>query len=112
MIQSNELRIGNYIKYGEKTFTVLEISSDDVLVNTNRGKIKFGIKDIEPIPLTEKWLLKFDFKKGIKGFWFMGGVEYNTKKQILEGFGHCEIKSVHQLQNLYFALTNEELKIK
>lgn len=32
--------------------------------------------------------------------------------QITEGTNDVEIKYVHQLQNLYFALTNEELTIK
>ena len=80
----------------------------------------------EPIPLTEEWLLKFgwvwneemkayekypngdarmDLEKMIGGSYRM--FNYVLKALIAERIWH-----VHQLQNLYFALTNEELTIK
>jgi hypothetical protein len=52
------------------------------------------------------------FKQGLRGFWFKDGIEYNPKKHILAGFGYCEIKSLHQLQSLYFGLTGNELTWK
>jgi hypothetical protein len=81
----------------------------------------------EPIHLTEEWLLKFGFEKkdveigyGINdimveyeldgysftqdntGKWYLLHYNWNTE----------HFKYVHQLQNLYFALTGEELTIK
>lgn len=74
--------------------------------------------DIEPIPLTETWLLEFGFKtQGIRisKDWFY--LWYDDKKivfalaEIQEETGaYLVMKYVHQLQNLYFALTGEELK--
>src|SRR5690606_20187688 len=87
----------------------------------------------EPIPLTEEWLLKFGFKKDTKGsvsIQFNYGVNPITKDYMMQLIwlktipdyeleecpfyknGHFKIKHVHQLQNLYFSLTGEELKLK
>lgn len=76
----------------------------------------------EPIPLTEEWLERLGFedlpdwlnewKKDI--YWlnevgetFQLGIGVTTPK-----WQRTQIKYVHQLQNLYFALTGEELEIK
>lgn len=70
----------------------------------------------EPVPLSEQWLLKFGFEKdgscytwelnefGIDCFAHVKGFFFQSKT--------CEIKYVHQLQNLYHALTGEELVLK
>lgn len=73
--------------------------------------------EFEPFPLTEEWLERFGFekiqmsiptayktkdgfriKKDQRGYW----MQYK--------YGMTIIKHVHQLQNLYFALTGEELQ--
>ncbi|WP_131828098.1 hypothetical protein [Elizabethkingia anophelis] len=71
-----------------------------------------------PIHLTEEWLVKLGFEKsdslsnctkttnGYK-FDFAGG-----EVLYLDSVRLKHIKYVHQLQNLYFALTGEELTIK
>jgi hypothetical protein len=131
----NELRIGNFINcvFSTRHCEVVEITTDDL-------KLKNGYADysqIEPIPLTEEWLLKFGFEKeyfygdDAKFIWWQlndFGLEiFNTNKEqgrtSIEskdvGFfyepmymDYIEIKHVHQLQNLYFALTGEELTLK
>lgn len=81
----------------------------------------------EPIPLTEEWLNKFGFEKESKNHWNIINPEYTTNwfyvlmkegkyfipyrwgKQVT---GDRYMIYVHQLQNLYFALTGEELTIK
>jgi hypothetical protein len=98
------------------------------------------IQNIKPIPLTEEWLLKFGFEKPvyinvglrfkwIKGkfglvqiFWKDTDIDSNedfalwkTPSGELNCYAHGEvpkIKYVHQLQNLYHALTGEELELK
>ena len=74
----------------------------------------------KPIPLTEEWLVKFGFKiegktwgntnysKDFSGIWLQDRGEL-YKCTISNGNKHIEIRYVHQLQNLYFALTGEEL---
>lgn len=80
------------------------------------------IEYIKPISITERWLLDFGFKdkrdfyeKGklsilsanLKDYYPNGRVYYNSWA-IME----IQPKYVHQLQNLYFILTNEELILK
>jgi hypothetical protein len=79
--------------------------------------------DIEPIPLTEEWLLKLGFKRIKKGIgWdkLSDGklilVEVPTNKGNIVAFNYDAdkynyLKYVHQLQNLYFALTGVELQL-
>lgn len=88
----------------------------------------------KPIPLTEEWLVRFGFEK-IKSHdfgdyeyhKFINGSEYlvwftdysisigGSRAEISKGLCYssdCIIKYVHQLQNLYFALTGQELELK
>ena len=69
---------------------------------------------IKPIPLTEEWLLKFGFKKDNNFTWVNLEMELMQRE---DGFwiwlgADLYLEHVHQLQNLYFALTGEELIIK
>ncbi len=76
------------------------------------------------IPLTEEWLIKFGFEKTNVDIFFkhIGEkalsiyLESNNLTTLLS-FDFQEtplrrVKYVHQLQNLYFALTGEELGTK
>ena len=116
MIQANELRIGNYIfsKETQETQIITGLTDENPFINA----ITFdytNYDEIEPIPLTEEWLLKFGFEHREfsfdKGTFFLmkrtGKPEYlyqaHTKR--------FQVKSVHQLQNLYFDLTGAELTV-
>ena len=87
------------------------------------------IRDLLPIKLTEDWLIRFGFTQ--QGTMFNkvhnNGVIvvsikdnsvgiYSSKHSYSVGYGYnmgkIRIKTVHALQNLYHALTNEELTIK
>lgn len=114
-MKANELRIGNFVS------DRLGI----VIIGTN-GRIEFA--DIyKPIPLTEEWLVKFGFVKTYYDF-EKGYIKFDKN---ISDYGCEGIKSnfwlvpngdddwyriplnllyVHQLQNLYFALTGEELE--
>ena len=110
-MDSKELRIGNLINDNSLYTQVIS----DHLIN---DEYYDGLKGCLPIPLTEEWLIKFGFEESevfVKVFLLnqipIGyGYAYRKGWQIMpEGI---EIKHVHQLQNLYFALTGEELTIK
>lgn len=130
-MKANNLRIGNWLEFEDKTMTVSSIHIDDTI----RFKVPYGgsigcfklSAHIKPIPLTEEWLLRFGFENyetdksrvyRLNGFMatyvFNGrfkGKRYLKYHNItFEDFGH--IQHVHQLQNLYFSLTGEELEIK
>jgi hypothetical protein len=73
------------------------------------------IEFLNPIPLTEELLLKFGFRK-MYGFdnytgWFKDDVEVecNYNNSNLFNCINVEIKYLHQLQNIYSALTQKEL---
>jgi hypothetical protein len=111
-IKANELRIGNFVKLQgvDKLFKVFVIDTTESSTFTKA----------EPIPLTEEWLLKFGFESFHKRDFKKKGLfitTYFATPQTLvdDEFGNkrvLELKYVHQLQNLYFALTNQELEIK
>jgi len=109
-MDANELRIGNYIKpIGD--FPVWKVTSRDF------EYIENNTKDYEPIPLTEKWLINFGFVKQM-GCMFTNkitirnGIKGKYQLRVSDGLDFVFIKHVHQLQNLYFALTGEELTLK
>jgi hypothetical protein len=108
-IRENELRVGVYILYCEKVFQV-----DAECINMHWGD---DLDDAyRPIPITEEWLLKFGFDK-IGKTYYKNDFRYefgNINRAILGKEDSCmllvtHIENVHQLQNLYFGLTNKEL---
>lgn len=134
MIEPSELRIGNFVTT-EKTAYILVITEieashgDDKYWFSATAKFRdyqcnFPIIDAEPIPLTEEWLLKMGFQYNgnvlilkLKDVVFDEGncIEYFKGKDYTEikfgYYGNSHIKFVHQLQNLYYSLTGEELTI-
>jgi len=146
-MQSNELRLGNWLSGPEGKEQVTCIQNRQVV---ELGEIGYVIEDLKPIPLTEDWAkLKFDFinTKGRKGNGFdyqpetskTNQSKYNIGNEIelvferwsyrktenydwihedsihIDYYGDCISLykyEVHVLQNLYFALTGEELTIK
>jgi hypothetical protein len=123
MIKSNELRIGNFIYVApvQPSSTVHKITGQDIADHAN-GKITLGLECA--ISLTAWRLVKSGFVKDRNG-WHLPGTQFSlTEKfypcwmdrmlwpQDISDFKHLSLQYVHQLQNLYFALTGEELKIK
>jgi len=129
-MQSKDLRIGNLVKGNSRGGThILDIGILKYIDETKSG--------YSPITLTEEWLVKFGFEKytdkdeivyshlGLKycdvyltedereiipefSFYSYDSKDYLTLIYGLE----IQIEYVHQLQNLYFALTGEELELK
>jgi len=122
-MKATELRIGNYVYHHCSTIVEVIDSHKIEIESINHGFF-------EPIPLTEEWLLKFGFilEKDlvllredekeyqvyiknisiidIKGsYYFWIGIEEDN----WYSFEWTKIEYVHQLQNLNFAITGEEL---
>lgn len=120
MIKPEELRIGNYVQKPEE---IVVTDIDQFGVNGYYCEVLGGMdyddggyfKDINPIPLTEEWLLSLRFDDlgtygyGIGEF----HIRLNDKGKLYFPINGKKviIKYVHQLQNLFFALTNKELTI-
>lgn len=111
MINKNELRINNYVKtvYDELGYIKINEILDSV-VNSDKTK-GISYSSLNPIKLTEEILLKcgFKFKKGYFIYEMFNIV--NIDNVFYCNSNGIYISNLHQLQNLYFALTGEELTI-
>ena len=123
MIKPQELIIGNYVEYR------IQDELDDrkewwelsIIDSTDLQILESGIDDdYRAIPLTEEILLKFGFFKKLGNYELENFRFHISQPMNFDGFLFCEgysvitdkIQFVHQLQNLFFALTGEELTFK
>ena len=124
-MEAKELRIGNYVERHNKVTGVIDVVQVDggtpLLAFEGITTLKFN-----PIPLSEEWLLRFGFENIDSTytidndrfeFSFMFYDAWNLYYKEKKGFGCDEINltgfwNIHQLQNLYFDLTGEELQLK
>lgn len=128
-MKANELRIGNII---------LREGFEIEVTGWNISEAESSNTDLQPIPLTEEWLLKFgfkelkrfthDFEEVIYGKSIIAGQDNHSEMLAIsmpfklafigeylideDYVLNININYVHQLQNLYFALTDEELTLK
>ena len=115
MIKTNELRIGNFVSINDKQKAWEIMDGFDIDEMTSNSSV-------DAISLTEEWLVKFGFEKmPTNEYWF--GIIAKGKILHISLSGNVEImglnfnsislgdicKYVHQLQNLYFSITGEEL---
>lgn len=118
-----DLRVGNLVIYNNKDFKVLEIYQWKIKAQSNKGIVEFNLSELQPIPLTEQRLIEFGFEKGedildyknvyyFKNCWVSLDCYDNVGFDwIDETAVNCyETLYVHQLQNLYYSLTGNELK--
>lgn len=136
MIKPEELRLGNWVHHkdqwsyrqSDQDFKEFDFQWDDRDWYAI-GECTMNFEDVSPILLTEEWLLKVGFEtSGWLGRWQLQ-IENNglivcsddfNEWWVYSGLGDSDsygfqgahLKYVHQLQNLYFALTNKELTIK
>jgi len=114
-----ELIIGNLLDYNGEIVKITTLCIDfngnkTILAsNENFSWHVSKIDGIKQIPLTEEWLLKFENvkKETYRIFWSNFGFDKSGYFLWVSGFKKY-ILYVHQLQNLYFALTGEELMLK
>ena len=121
----SERKFWNEIIQKEFKATARLIMLDNFDWNTSYG---CWVEKLKPIPLTEEWLLKMGFEKEIDDSSFIRKVYYYINdfevefhgnklvfrvenKHVTNYFAH-HTKYVHQLQNLIFSLSGEELKLK
>lgn len=136
MIQPTELRLGNYVNVPRAEQSPFRIdgfeyiSKDGGKIYQNNGtyETSFGtfpfhpltweISDLAPIPLTPEILEKAGFKHQdiLKKVYHKNVYLWNRFRIDETGtgkyfYGQLEITSLHQLQNLYFALVGSELTV-
>lgn len=145
-ITASEIRLGNYFNVPRKDQSpfridlIEQLSSNYAKVGMNVLKIEhpftegkfidahpltWYLENLEPIPLTEEWLLKFGFDWDVFYQNYTNGryiirlnhngtidVSYCKRKNDWIPFFMNNPRHVHELQNLYFALTGQELTLK
>ena len=113
MIHPHELRIGNWV-YIQSSKMVKQFDGERTQTYKLHNVISEKARLFDPIPLTEDILLNRC------GFYKYPALFYKCKVCISIIHGklyfkfkqeNVEIKYLHQLQNLYFALTGNELEI-
>lgn len=132
MIQSHEIKVGNRFIRELHNSHGLEYDHDFVLTEEWMGKLfgdntSIALQDLNPMPLSPEILERCGFKKGKYGEqeqWLSPEIERHnpySKFQIgiinnpIYGFTFnleitiVSIRSLHELQNLYYALTKTEL---
>ncbi len=123
-MKANELRIGNLVYVSDNQTNLIfqeitPINIHNLMHLTGWDKSPVDI-EFEPIPLTKEFLLKFGFiYRGIY-YHFPYNDIFKLEQHKLnnaywlrhssESLDCVRINYVHQLQNLYFALTGNELK--
>lgn len=138
-MKANELRLGNYVNFKNREdilfCSINELSSSGYIHLIRHFKVgdeddqPEGIEDITPININEEWLERFGFvntthKLGNPAPNHKAFEKYNFHIKLygkdIENYmwfgeqvlSYAPVQYVHQLQNLYFALTGEELTIK
>ena len=124
MIDARELRIGNHVlDVHERVAIISTISDASVrLSSRNYHYDSFNCSEIRPIPLTEEILMRCGAENLINSATGRTSFDIGSLMFENEEGGFCVFGSewtigkpfyyLHQLQNLYFALTGEELNIQ
>ena len=116
-MNANELRLGNLVrsKYnGISKVDQIGSSINSEYVGGRSLDGNYWENSCLPIPLTAEWLEAFGFKENTTSWtkfckYCHLKLKKTTGKRLM--IGSLQVKHVHQLQNLYFALTGEELTI-
>ena len=115
----SDVRVGNLVYMDRvSTFPPAFISVEPIILSEIRLQDFEPVCLFAPISITEEWLTKFGFKtfsdnkgdywsfEGLK-LWNDGKSFYHINSELL-----FHIDYIHQLQNIFFCLTGEELKLK
>ena len=123
MIKENDLRLNNLVKWNGLVQKITAIAFGNCLLDKHpTADYPVKLTEIDSVPLTEKILLSCGFKKrkSCFGYWIYEIMFHHTVFSVEDvDFGLCyfyignthvsQTKNVHELQNLYFSITGEEL---
>ena len=112
-MKATELRIGNIVEFmGMEKVIDIEIFKD----------IDSNYATASPIKLSKEWLIKFGFTHDEDSWYY--SLDYDSDKETFKVYLRIDndkygvinvnhfglnLEHIHQLQNLYFALTGKEL---
>lgn len=125
MINANDLRIGNWVKLLQTDiFIQIGLSNFYEMYDHEQNDDYTYCEHLIPIPLSPEILEKCGFKKkenisyssGMPTPFMVFRIDdftFNTHQELwwYNGVLKNQPKYIHQLQNLYFSLTGQELKV-
>lgn len=117
-MKAEEFRIGNYLIEAKSSMIVqvTDLSENRIGVT---GDFKGRWQSV-PIPITEEWIVNLGLGVQYNQEWVLVDKKWGVyfvydedndiwNVNLKNHYEFATIKYVHQLQNLYFALTNKEL---
>lgn len=102
-MEATELRIGNFYDHHGTPKKVTHSIIEDVW-EAKRTWCK-------PIPLNNEWMLKLGFAIDDDCGWVIEDFEIDLSYRFVNSLPSVNLEYVHQLQNLYHAITGKELTI-
>lgn len=129
VMEAKNFRIGNLVKYEDRVFRIHSLSEELPTLDTPEFGIGVvGWNDIKPIELTSELIkdlgfVDTEYKKGFTGIeikigngmyiYFILNKPYSIgEHQTYYVYESVPIKYIHELQNLFFAITKRELLFK
>lgn len=116
MIAPQELRLGNFVQTFEGIFTVSALNQQYIAL-CNETIVTYPA--LSPIELNEDWLLKLGFECNKNEYCVPGLDRFNVFLTVKSSYLFCDdekairyVRYVHELQNVFYAIVSEELKIK
>ena len=119
-MEAKELRIGNWVYDAAENVCMVTQIGNECLYGFYASVLEGALTRLphKPIPITEEILLKCGFEGGFLQVTKHTEFHFtNDMLLVMQMFSDSDyslkhIKYLHQLQNLYFALTYQELKIE
>ncbi len=126
-MEVQELRLNNLLQFENNIVSVTGITKykneHQIQIKLGAGKMLIPLEELEPVSLTSDLLSQLRVKESYRSdsrirYELSDIIKYDfdlSTRKILEGFVYCgnyiKCQYLHQLQNLYFIITGEELKI-
>ena len=127
-MKANELRIGNYVRYCDNNYQIQQIIKRNGKYALIFEYLYHGvwIDEVEKIEITEDVLLKCGFELIYDGYYIKElyliqdiRFDFLINKQNFELSGltykgdtyYHNVRYLHELQNLYYAITKQELEV-
>lgn len=128
-MKANELRVGNWVRYCDNNYQIQQIIKRNgkyalIFENLYHG---VWIDEVEKIELTEDVLLKCGFELIYDGYYtrelyliqdtrfdfLINKQNFELSELVYIGDTYYRnVRYLHELQNLYYAITKEELEVK
>jgi len=114
MLNKNELRIGNLVKYhdDDTIFKVVEIDTLGIRVKNKEQETWIEYDCFSPINITKDWLIKFGYKFELEWYRYKNEMYIIDEDFmiIVDEVNLLKLNHIHQLQNFHFSVSEQDLR--